>query len=218
MGNQQSSTNKNRVEISLKFRFDEQLRIWRVIFCVDSIEFDNPFDVVYFDAKPDGLEIIQHRYMKEVKRIEITCQNASTRTIWIYMDDANPRSFQVLPVARTGRRLRNHLTKFYICDRIEGTTKWVITFFQVRDINGSLATPQVEDNFVIFSTGCWITERSIIDTGSIKIPELEYNSSSNEIQLIKRIELGIIYLIMDNHLRPQIIQTMPQLINSQLNK
>jgi hypothetical protein len=208
MGNQQSSAQNIR-KISMKVEFNPELNIWRVIFVVDSIEFNNPFDVLYFysDQHPVGLEIIPHSDMQEVKKFRIIFEDSSTSCGWIYMDDANPQSFQVLPVARTGQRLRNHPTKFYICDRIEGTTEWVITIFEVRDIHGNLATPPPENEIVMFSAGCRITERSIIDTGSIQIPELEYDAASNENRMIERIYYETIYEIMNHHLQQGINQT-----------
>jgi hypothetical protein len=207
MGNQQSST-KNTPEITLKVEFNQELNIWRVIFVVDSIEFNNPFDVLYFpfDRRPVGLEIIPHSNMRDIKKFRILFENNSTSCKWIYMNDANPLSFQVLPVARSGQRLRNHPTKFYICDRIEETTEWVITIFEVRDVHGNLATPPPENEIAIFSGGCRITERSIIDTGSIQIPGLEYDADSNEIQLIEQN-----YTIID-YTRPS-IQTKQSIIN-----
>ncbi len=207
MGNQQSSAQNIR-KISMKVEFNPELNIWRVIFVVDSIEFNNPFDVLYFpsDQHPVGLEIIHHPQMRDIKKFIIRFEDGSTTFRWIYMDDANPQSFQVLPVLRTGRRLRNHLTKFYIYDRIEGTTDWVITIFEVRDVHGNLATPPPENEIVMFSAGCRITERSIIDTGSIRIPELEYDADSNEIQLIEQN-----YTIID-YTRPS-IQTAQSIIN-----
>lgn len=208
MGNKQSS--QKIPDISLKVGFNTQLRIWRVIFCVGSLEFDNPFDVLYFPSEqhPVGLEIIPHSEMREVKKFRIIFEDSSTSCGWIYIDDANPQSFQVLPVGRIGRRLINHQTKFYICDRIDETTEWIITIFEVRDVDGNLEfqCPDVEQ--ALFSAGCRITERIPLDTGSIRIPELEYVAASNEIRPIQRIELGTIYSIMDYHLRPQIIQTM----------
>lgn len=180
MGNQQSSA-QNIPEISLKIGFDTKLHIWRVIFCIGSIEFDNPFDVLYFHSKPIGLEIIPHPDMRDVKKFRIIQDDNSTRCGWIYLDNANPQSFQVLPVGRTGRRLRNHPTKFYFCDRIDGTTEWVITIFEVRDVYGNLDTPPLENEYTMFSAGCRITERMILDTGSLRIPELEYVAASNEI-------------------------------------
>jgi len=207
MGNQQSSI-KNIPEISLKIGFDTQLHIWRVIFCVGLFEFDNPFDVLYFPSEqhPVGLEIIPHDKMRDVKRFEIKFENGSTSCGWIYMDEANPKSFQVLPVGRIGRRLRNSQTKFYFCDRIEGTTEWVITFFQVRDVDGNLEfqCPDVEQ--ATFSAGCRITERSIIDTGSTQFPEFEYIAASNEVRLIERIDYDTIYAIINHHLQPPTIQ------------
>jgi hypothetical protein len=124
MGNQQSSA--KIPDISLKVGFNMELQIWRVIFCIGSIEFDNPFDVLYFPSRqhPVRLEIIPHSNMREdIKKFRIIFEDGSTSCGWIYLDNANPQSFQVLPVARTGRRLRNHLTKFYICDRIDETTE-----------------------------------------------------------------------------------------------
>jgi hypothetical protein len=211
MGNQQSSE-QIISKISMKVEFNPELNIWRVIFVVKSIEFNNPFDVLYFpsDQHPVGLEIIPHPQMRDIKKFIIRFEDDSTTFRWIYMDDANPQSFQVLPVVRSGRRLRNHPTKFYICDRIEGTTEWVITFFQVRDVNGNLAIPPPENEIVMFSAGCRITERSIIDTGSIQIPELEYDAASNEIRTIQPIhviDIELIYEIMNHHLQQGINQT-----------
>lgn len=210
MGNQKSSA-KNTPEITLKVGFNPELDIWRVIFVVDSIEFDNPFDVLYFpsDKRPVGLEIIPHSNMRDIKKFRILFEDNSTSCKWIYMNDANPESFQVLPVARSGQRLRNHLTKFYICDRIDETTEWVITIFEVRDVHGNLATPPPENEIAIFSAGCRITERSIIDTGSIQIPILEYDAASNEIRLIEQN-----YTIIDYS--SPCIQTEQSIIN-QLN-
>lgn len=207
MGNQQSSI-KNR-EITLKIGFNRQSRTWKVIFCVGSLEFDNPFDVLNFpfEKHPVGLEIIPHGKMRDVKQYRIIFEDGSTSCGWIYMDDANPESFQVLPVGRIGRRLRNSQTKFYFCDRIEGTTEWVITFFQVRDVHGNLELQRHDVEQATFSAGCRITERSIIDTGSTQFPEFEYIAASNEVLLIERIELGTIYAIMNHHLQPPIIQT-----------
>jgi len=211
MGNQQSSTQssaKNTPEITLKVGFNPELDMWRVIFVVDSIEFDNPFDVLYFplDRRPVGLEIIPHSNMTDIKKFRILFEDNSTSCKWIYMNDANPESFQVLPVARSGQRLRNHRTKFYIYDRIDETTTWVITIFEVRDVHGNLATPPPENEIAIFSAGCRTTERSIIDTGSIQIPELEYDAASNEIRLIEQI-----YTIIDYG--SQFIQTEQSIIN-----
>lgn len=183
MGNQQSSA-QNIPEISLKIGFDTKLYIWRVIFCIGSIEFDNPFDVLYFHSgqHPIGLEIIPHPDMREVKKFRIIHDDNSTSCGWIYLDNANPQSFQVLPVGRTGRRLRNHPTKFYFCDRIDGTTEWVITIFEVRDVYGNLSTSPLENEYTMFSAGCRITDRMRLDTGSLRIPELEYVAASNEIR------------------------------------
>jgi hypothetical protein len=176
---------------------------------VDSIEFDNPFDVLYFPSgqHPVGLEIIPHHDMRDIKKFRITFEDNSTSCGWFYMDDANPQSFQVLPVARTGRRLRDHPTKFYICDRIDETTTWVITIFEVHDVHGNLKfqNPDVEE--ALFSAGCRITERITLDTGSTHIPELEYDTDSNEIRPIQRIELRTIYAMMNDYLQPRIIQT-----------
>lgn len=207
MGNQQSL--QNIPDISLKIGFDTQLHIWRVIFCVGPLEFDTPFDVLYFPSEqhPVRLEIIHHGKMRDVKRFEIIFEDRSTSCGWFYMDDANPQSFQVLPVGRIGRRLRNSQTKFYFCDRIEGTTQWVITFFQVRDVHGNLEFQRPDVEQATFSAGCRITERSIIDTGSTQFPEFEYVAASNEVLLIEQIELGTIYAIMNHHLQPPIIQT-----------
>lgn len=207
MGNHQSS--QNIPDISLKIGFNTQSRTWKVIFCVGSLEFDNPFDVLNFPSEkhPVGLEIIPHGKMRDVKQYRIIFEDGSTSCGWIYMDDANPESFQVLPVGRIGRRLRNSQTKFYFCDRIEGTTEWVITFFQVRDVHGNLELQRHDVEQATFSAGCRITERSIIDTGSTQFPEFEYIAASNEVLLIERIELGTIYAIMNHHLQPPIIQT-----------
>jgi hypothetical protein len=78
MGNKQSSI-KNR-EISLKIGFNTQLRIWRVIFCVGPLEFDNLFDVLNFpfEQHPVGLEIILHGKMRDVKKFRIIFENGST--------------------------------------------------------------------------------------------------------------------------------------------
>jgi hypothetical protein len=211
MGNQQSSI-INIPEISLKIGFNTQSRTRRVIFCVGSLEFDTPFDVLYFPSgqHPVGLEIIPHGKMRDVKRFEIIFEDGSTSCGWFYMDDANPQSFQVLPVGRIGRRLRNSETKFYFCDRIEGTTEWVITFFQVRDVDGNLEFQRPDVEQATFSAGCRITERSIIDTGSTQFPEFEYIAASNEVRLIElihQINLGTIYAIMNHHLQPSTIQT-----------
>jgi hypothetical protein len=186
-GNKQSSI--NIPDISLKIGFNTQLRIWRVIFCVGPLEFDTPFDVLYFPSEqhPVGLEIIPHGKMRDVKRFEIKFENGSTSCGWIYMDDANPKSFQVLPVGRIGRRLRNSQTKFSFCDRIDGTTEWVITFFQVRDVDGNLELQRHDVEQATFSAGCRITERSIIDTGSTQFPEFEYIAASNEVRFTKSI-------------------------------
>ena len=208
MGNQHSSI-KNE-EIALKIGFNMELRIWRVIFCVGPLEFDNPFDVLYFPSgqHPVGLDIIPHSKMREdIKKFRIIFEDGSTSCGWIYLDNANPQSFQVLPVARTGRRLRNHLTKFYICDRIDETTEWVITIFEVRDVHGNLDTPPLENEYTMFSPACRIVERMILDTGSIQIPELEYVVASNAIRPIQLIELGTIYAMMNDYLQPHIIQT-----------
>jgi hypothetical protein len=213
MGNHQSS--QNIPDISLKIGFNTQSRTWKVIFCVGSLEFDNPFDVLNFpsEQRPVGLEIIHHGKMRDVKRFEIIFEDRSTSCGWFYMDDANPQSFQVLPVGRIGRRLRNSQTKFYFCDRIEGTTQWVITFFQVRDVHGNLEFQRPDVEQATFSAGCRITERSIIDTGSTQFPELEYVAASNEVRLIERIDYETIYAIMIRHLQPPIIQTNPHLMN-----
>lgn len=180
MGNKQSST-INSTDISLKVGLNTQLRIWRVIFCVGLREFDNPFDVLNFQSKPIGLELIPHPQMRDIKKAKIMFEDGSSFSKWIYLDNANPQSFQVLPVARIGRRLRNHPTKFYICDRIDGTTTWIITIFEVRDVHGNLEIP-VED--ALFSAGCRITERIVIDTGSVRVPNLEYVAALNEIRYI----------------------------------
>lgn len=204
MGNQQSSI-KKIPEISLKIGFNTQSRTWKVIFCVGSLEFDNPFDVLNFpfEQHPVGLEIIPHGKMRDVKQYRIIFEDGSTSCGWFYMDDANPQSFQVLPVGRIGRRLLNSETKFYFCDRIEGTTEWVITFFQVRDVHGNLQFQSQDVKEALFSAGCRITERSIIDTGSLFIPELEYVAASNKVRLIEpihQINLGTIYARINNHL------------------
>ena len=204
--------NKKIPEISLKIGFNTQSRTWKVIFCVGSLEIDNPFDVINFpfEQHPVGLEIIPHGKMRDVKQYRIIFEDGSTSCGWFYMDDANPQSFQVLPVGRIGRRLLNSQTKFYFCDRIEGTTEWVITFFQVRDVDGNLQFQRQDVEEALFSAGCRITERSIIDTGSIRIPEFEYVAASNEVRLIElihQINLGTIYAIMNHHLQPPIIQT-----------
>lgn len=217
MGNQHSSiTNR---EITLKIGFNTQSRTWKVIFCVGSLEFDNPFDVLNFpfEKRPVGLEIIPHGKMRDVKQIRIIFEDGSTSCGWIYMDDANPQSFQVLPVARIGRRLPNSETTFYFCDRIEGTTEWVITFFQVRDVDGNLQfqSQDVEQGF--FSAGCRITERRIIDTGSMIMPEFEYVAASNEVRLIERIELRTVNAMMNYYLQPPIIQTNAFIYNSLVN-
>jgi hypothetical protein len=219
MGNQQSSA-QNIPDISLKVGFNMELRIWRVIFCVGPLEFDNPFDVLYFPSgqHPVGLDIIPHPDMRDVKKFRIIFEDGSTSCGWIYLDNANPQSFQVLPVARTGRRLRNHPTKFYFCYRIDGTTEWVITIFEVRDVHGNLATPQLENEYTMFSAGCRITERIRFNTGSLHIPELEYVAASNAIrpiQQIERIDIETINAMINYHLRPPVIQTS-ELIN-QLN-
>jgi len=215
MGNTQSSQKIHDIreipDISLKVGFNTHLAIWIVIFCVGSVEFNNPFDVLHFPSgqHPVGLEIIPHTKIKEIKKIRIIFENGSTSCGWIYMDDANPQSFQVLPVARTGRRLGNHPTKFYFCDQIDGTTEWIITIFEVRDVDGNLATPEY-GQYAMFSVGCRITDRIELDTGSISIPELEYVAASNEIRQIRqiqRIELETIYQIMNHILQPPIIQT-----------
>ena len=217
MGNQQSLA-QIISEISMKVEFDQEIGIWRVIFVVKSIEFNNLFDDLYFpsDQHPVGLEIIPHPQMRDIKKFIIRFEDGSTTFRWIYMDDANPESFQVLPVSRTGWKLRNHPTKFYIYDRIEGTTVWIITSFEVRDVHGNLATPPPENESVVFSTGCRITDRSIIDTGSIEIPELEYDAASNEIRTIQpihMIDIELIYAIMNHHLRPEIIENNQLIIN-----
>lgn len=202
--------NKKVPEIGMKIGFNTQSRTWKVIFCVGSLEFDNEFDVLNFpfENHPVGLEIIPHGKMRDVKQFRIIFENGSTSCGWIYMDDANPESFQVLPVARTGRRLINHPTKYYICDRIEGTTEWVITFFQVRDVDGNLELQRHDLEQALFSAGCRITERSIIDTDSTRIPELEYDAASKEVRLIELIDYETIYAIMNHHLQPPtIIQT-----------
>jgi hypothetical protein len=138
------------------------------------------------------------------------------------MDDANPQSFQVLPVGRIGQRLRNSQTKFYFCDRIEGTTKWVITFFQVRDVDGNLELQRHDVEQATFSAGCRITERSIIDTGSTEFPEFEYIAASNEVRLIEpiihQINLGTIYAIMNHHLQPSTIKTNTFINESSFNE
>ena len=209
MGNQQSSTQQNIPDISLKIGFNTQLRIWRVIFCVGSHEFDNSFDVLYFHSKPIGLEIIPHPQMREVKKFRIIHEDNSTSCGWIYLDNANPQSFQVLPVARIGRRLRNHPTKFYICDRIDETTTWIITIFEVRDVHGNLEITVEEP---LFSAGCRITERIVIDTGSVRVPNLEYVASSNEIRHIP--DLG--HVLIENHFinnRRMIINSMTLFYN-----
>lgn len=219
MGNQQSSI-KKIPEISLKIGFNRQSRTWKVIFCVGSLEFDNPFDVLNFpsEQRPVGLEIIPHGKMRDVKQFRIIFEDRSTSCGWFYMDDANPQSFQVLPVGRIGRRLRNSETKFYFCDRIEGTTEWVITFFQVRDVDGNLQFHSQNVQEALFSAGCRITERSIIDTGSFFIPEFEYVAASNEVRLIEQIELGTIYAIMNHHLQPPIIQMNAFINESSFNE
>jgi hypothetical protein len=190
MGNNQSS--QKIPPINLKVEFNLQLRVWITFFVVDSIEFYNPFDVLYFPSKkhPVGLEIIPHLEMRDIKKFIIRFEDGSTSCGWIYMDDANPESFQILPVTRTGRRLRNHPTKFYICNQInESTTEWIITIFEVRDVHGNLATPPPEFETTMFSAGCRITDRTIIDTGSNEIPQLEYDIKSNEIQTTREMEL-----------------------------
>ena len=219
MGNQQSSI-KKIPEISLKIGFNTQSRTWEVIFCVGSLEFDNLFDVLHFpfEQHPIGLEIIPHGKMRDVKKFRIIFEDGSESCGWIYMDDANPESFQVLPVGRIGRRLRNSETKFYFCDRIEGTTQWVITFFQVRDVHGNLELQRHDVEQATFSAGCRITERSIIDTGSTQFPELEYVAASNEVRLIERIDYETIYAIMIRHLQPPIIQTNAFINESSFNE
>jgi hypothetical protein len=70
----------------------------------------------------------------------------------------------------------------------------------------------------MFSAACRIVERMILDTGSIRIPELEYDAVSNKnrpIQQIERIDLETIYAMINYHLQPPVIQTS-ELIN-QLN-
>ncbi len=188
MGNHQSS--QNIPDISLKIGFNTQSRTWRVIFCVGSLEFDNQFDVIYFPSEqhPVGLEIIPHSEMREVKKFRIIFEDGSTSCGWIYLDNANPQSFQVLPVSRIGRKLRNHPTKFYICDRIDETTEWIITIFEVRDVAGNLEIPNLVVEEILFSAGCRITERIVIDTGSVHIPNLEYVAASNEIRHIQFFE------------------------------
>ena len=192
----------------------------KVIFCVGLLEFDNLFDVLNFPSEqhPVGLEIIHHGKMRDVKRFEIIFEDRSTSCGWFYMDDANPQSFQVLPVGRIGRRLRNSETKFYFCDRIEGTTQWVITFFQVRDVDGNLELQRHDVEQATFSAGCRITERSIIDTGSTQFPEFEYIAASNEVRLIERIDYETIYAIMIRHLQPPIIQKNAFINESSFNE
>jgi hypothetical protein len=221
MGNQQSSI--NIPDISLKIGFNTQSRTRKVIFCVGSLEFDNPFDVLNFpfEQRPVGLEIIPHGKMRDVKQFRIKFENGSTSCGWFYMDDANPESFQVLPVGRIGQRLRNSQTKFYFCDRIEGTTEWVITFFQVRDVDGNLEFQCSDVEQATFSAGCRITERSIIDTGSTQFPEFEYIAASNEVRLIEpihQINLGTIYARINNHLQPPIIQMNAFINESSFNE
>lgn len=198
MGNQQSST-INSTDISMKVELDMELRIWRVIFCVGSREFDNPFDVLYFPSgqHPIGLEISPHPNMRDVKKFRIIFEDNSSISKWIYMDDSNPQTFQVLPVARIGRRLRNHPTKFYICDSIDETMTWIITIFEVRDVHGNLEIPVEE---ALFSAGCRITERIVIDTGSVRFPNLEYIAASNEIRHIPDLghELQMIRELIEN--------------------
>lgn len=185
MGNSQSSIPNISDNISLKVGFNTQLRIWRIIFCVGLQEFNNPFDVLNFHSKPIGLKIIPHPQMRDIKQAKIMFEDGSSISKWIYLDNANPQSFQVLPVARIGWRLRNHPTKFYICDRIDETTTWRITIFEVRDVHGNLEIPQEEE--ALFSAGCRITERIEIDTGSVRVPNLEYVAASNEIQIIREL-------------------------------
>ena len=156
--------------------------------------------------------------MRDVKRFEIIFEDRSTSCGWFYMDDANPQSFQVLTVGRIGRRLRNSETKFYFCDRIEGTTQWVITFFQVRDVDGNLELQRHDVEQATFSAGCRITERSIIDTGSTQFPEFEYIAASNEVRLIERIDYETIYAIMIRHLQPPIIQKNAFINESSFNE
>ena len=221
MGNQQSL--QNIPDISLKIGFNTQSLTWKVIFCVGLFEFDNPFDVLNFpfEQHPVRLEIIPHGKMRDVKRFEIIFENGSTSCGWFYMNDANPQSFQVLPVGRIGRRLRNSQTKFSFCDRIDGTTKWVITFFQVRDVDGNLELQRHDVEQATFSAGCRITERSIIDTGSTQFPEFEYIAASNKVRLIEpihQINLGTIYAIMNHHLQPPIIQMNTFIIHKSINQ
>jgi hypothetical protein len=193
MGNQLSST-INSTGISMKVELHRELHIWRVIFVVNLIEFDNPFDVLYFplEQHPIRLEISPHPNMRDVKKFNIIFEDNSSISKWIYMNDTNLESFQVLPVARIGRRLRNHPTKFYICDCIDETTTWIITIFEVRDVHGNLEIPVEEP---LFSAGCRITERIVIDTGSVRVPNLEYVASSNEIRHIP--DLG--HVLIENH-------------------
>lgn len=189
MGNQQSSQYKINECLYLTVSFDENLQKWKIMFSIrlsqfgNLIEINNEFDTLYFDKKPVRFNLTNHPKpkLKHIKKIDFFFEDDSSTFQWIFIYESNPKTFQVLPVARTGRRLRNHLSKFYICDRIEGTTDWLITVYEVRDIDGNLEIPDVNVEIRCFSVGCQITDRMIIDTGSTGIPKLIFDSNSNQI-------------------------------------
>lgn len=121
------------------------------------------------------------------------------------MNETDPRTFNILPVARTGNRLRNHPSKYYLYSRVEETTNWLITVYEVRDIDGILQITDTNIEKTCFSVGCQITDRIMIDTGSMLVPNLEYNIASNEIQLFNTIKIVMIYQLYNELINPRII-------------
>ena len=88
-------------------------------------------------------------------------------------------------------------------------TTWMITVYEVRDIDGNLEIPSSDVEIALFSAGCRITDRITIDTGSMIVPTLEYNVASNEIQhLIPiQIQLNLDFLNINSEIINQIMKS-----------
>ena len=221
MGNQQSSQYTISKCLYLTVSLDERLQKWKIMFSIilsrfgNFIEINNEFDTLYFDKKPVRFNLTNHENpkLKHIKKIQIFFDDDSENSYWISIDESNPQTFQVLPVARMGKRLQNHQSKFYTCEPVEGTTtSWLITVYQVRDIDGNLEILSPDVEIALFSTGCRITDRITIDTGSVLVPNLEYNIASNKIQLFYPIKIVMIYQLYSELINPRIIQNNSQLI------